>query len=258
MQTIYPALRYSDASAAIDWLVKAFGFEREFVAPEPNGTIAHAQLRARNDLIMLGSSHDDATKFLSPREAGATTMWMYVRVPEPDLRYRRALDAGAVLVRDIEDTEYGARIFTVDDVEGYRWSFGNYELEPQRDVAISLSYDDVVRAIDWLEAAFGFERKLVVPDGEGGVAHAELRFGDGIIMPASAKQMSKGISRPRELGAVTGTVYSYVADPDAHCRRARAAGARIEREPAETEYGSREYSVRDLDGHQWSFGTYHP
>ena len=71
MQTIYPALRYSDASAAIDWLVKAFGFEREFVAPEPNGTIAHAQLRARNDLIMLGSSHDDATKFLSPREAGA-------------------------------------------------------------------------------------------------------------------------------------------------------------------------------------------
>jgi len=258
MQTIYPGLRYTDASAAIDWLVKGFGFEREFVAPEPNGTIAHAQLRVGNDLIMLGSSRDDATKFLSPREAGGTTMSMYVRVPEPDERYRRALGAGAVLVRDIEDTEYGARIFTVDDPEGYRWSFGNYELEPKRDVAISLSYDDPVRAIEWLDAAFGFERKLVVPDAEGGIAHAELRFGDGIIMPAGAKNASKGIGRPRELGAVTGVVYTYVADPDAHYRRAKAAGAHIEREPGETEYGSREYSVHDLEGHQWSFGTYHP
>src|SRR5947209_11727339 len=87
------------------------------------------------------------------------------------------------------------------------------------------------------------------------MGHAEIAFGSGMFMvgptrtgdPASAQT-------PNQLGGRTsGGMYVIVDDPDAHCERARAAGAEITREPADMEYGSREYSARDPEGHTWSF-----
>jgi len=64
---------------------------------------------------------------------------------------------------------------------------------------------------------------------------------------------------PRQLGGViTGGIYVVVTDVDAHCARARAAGATIVREPVDQEYGGRDYACRDLEDHLWSFGTYAP
>jgi uncharacterized glyoxalase superfamily protein PhnB len=118
----------------------------------------------------------------------------------------------------------------------------------------SFRYADAPAAIEWLETAFGFERAMIV-DGEeeGQVAHAQMRFGDGLIM--------LGSTRGDEWDGVAGGGWTYVAvegDIDAHFERARAAGAEIVREPEDQEYGSRDYGARDLEGNVWFFGTYRP
>jgi uncharacterized glyoxalase superfamily protein PhnB len=120
-----------------------------------------------------------------------------------------------------------------------------------------LSYRDAAAAMAWLERAFGFKKVIEVPTPDGGIAHAEMSFGDGMIMLATAKDVN-GWKSPLDLPAVNQTVYVYVGDVDTHYQRAKAAHATIVRELADTEYGSREYSALDLEGHHWSFGTYHP
>ena len=121
-----------------------------------------------------------------------------------------------------------------------------------------LRYRDAPGAIDWLAKAFGFEEQIVVPNENGTVAHAQLAVGDGVIMLASARDDELRIKSPHDLGAVSGGIYVYLQDVDAHCERARGAGAEIIRGPEDTDYGSREYTARDIEGYLWSFGTYRP
>ena len=122
-----------------------------------------------------------------------------------------------------------------------------------------LTYEDANAALEWLERGFGFERSSVHEGPNGKIAHAELRFGDGMIMLGSAGQNDFGLKTARELGAVNQGVYVIVDNGiDAHCERARGAGAEIVREPNDTDYDSREYMARDPEGNLWSFGTYHP
>jgi uncharacterized glyoxalase superfamily protein PhnB len=121
-----------------------------------------------------------------------------------------------------------------------------------------IRYEDAAKAIDWLERAFAFQCQLRVPGPDGSIAHAELRLGNGLIMLGSSKDDDLGLTSPRNLARVTQGIYVALEDIDEHYRRARAAGAEIVRELADTEYGSREYLARDLEGHLWSFGTYRP
>jgi len=115
-------------------------------------------------------------------------------------------------------------------------------------------YESAPEAIEWLNDAFGFEKQFVVPGENNTVAHAQLRFGPGMIMMSSG-----GKPDPKNPWATErfGT-YVVVPDIEAHYARAKAAGAKIERPLAETEYALREYSARDCGGHLWSFGTYDP
>jgi len=117
-----------------------------------------------------------------------------------------------------------------------------------------LKYDDAHAAIEFLERAFGFER-LQVHEGESGdVAHAELRFGDEVVMFGST-----GEGDPRfNQGVGRTTVYLVVGDPDALHERAKGAGAEIVMEPTDQDYGSRDFAARDPEGNIWSFGTYRP
>ena len=127
--TIIPALRYRNAPAAIEWLGRVFGFERHAVYEGPNGTIAHAELNLNGGMIMLGSAKDDehSRSFTSPAEPGGVeTRSVYVVVDDADAAYRRALDAGATVVRDLQDMPYGSREFAVKDPEGHSWSAGTY------------------------------------------------------------------------------------------------------------------------------------
>ncbi len=121
----------------------------------------------------------------------------------------------------------------------------------------ALTYRNASAALDFLTRAFGFQKMMEVPGEAGNVQHAEMSFGFGVIMLGTAKEDQGGQS-PAALPAATQSLYIYVEDIDAHYERAKGAGAEIVRELRDTEYGSREYSALDLEGHPWSFGTYHP
>jgi uncharacterized glyoxalase superfamily protein PhnB len=123
---VFPCLRYSDAPTAIEWLVDAFGFERQMVVQGPNGTVAHAQLKLGTGIIMLGSTKDDPFGMKTPRELGGVNQSIYIYVPEIDAHYLRAKAAGAEIVMEITDTEYGSRDYSAKDPEGNLWHFGTY------------------------------------------------------------------------------------------------------------------------------------
>jgi uncharacterized glyoxalase superfamily protein PhnB len=116
----------------------------------------------------------------------------------------------------------------------------------------TLSYDDAQAALDFLIEAFGAERHALSGGDDGTIQHAELRLGNGIVMLGTASS-----DMPATHGR-GGGVYIVVAEPDEHCARARAAGAEIVREPHDTEYGSRNYTVKDPEANIWYFGTYQP
>ncbi len=120
---IFPFLRYQDAPAAVEWLARVFGFEKQMVVPGPGGTIRHAQMRFGPGVIMLGSVRDDAR---SPRDLPAVNQGIYVYVEDMTSHYARAKASGAEIVRDLEDTDYGSREYSARDLEGHLWSFGTY------------------------------------------------------------------------------------------------------------------------------------
>ena len=127
--TIMPTFRYHDAPAAIDWLCQVFGFERHAVYPGPDNTIGHAELTLGGGMIMLGSQKDDAygKRFKSPGEVGDfETSSAYIIVADADAVYARAKAVGGTIVRELQNTDYGSREFSVKDPEGHSWSVGTY------------------------------------------------------------------------------------------------------------------------------------
>ncbi len=128
--TVIPCLRYRNAPAAIEWLCDAFGFRKHLVVPNADGTIAHAQLSFGNGMIMLGSVLESEFGRLmkQPDEiGGAETQSAYVVVSDADAVHDRAKAAGAEMVMDIRDNDYGGRGFSCRDLEGHIWSFGSYD-----------------------------------------------------------------------------------------------------------------------------------
>ena len=127
---IVPALRYRDAKGAIDWLCRAFGFERHLVVEGDGDRIEHAQLVLGNGMIMLGSARDGAFDRLQqpPAAVDATvTQSAYVIIDDVDAHHARAAAAGATIVLEPEDQDYGGRLYTCRDPEGHLWNFGSYD-----------------------------------------------------------------------------------------------------------------------------------
>jgi uncharacterized glyoxalase superfamily protein PhnB len=125
--TVFPAMRYHDAPAAIEFLERAFGFERILIVPGENGAIAHAELKLGPGIVMLSSACDDEFRMKSPRDVGHTTAALCVWVKDVDAHYQRALAAGAEVVRPVADTHYGSREYGVRDLEKQLWFFSNYQ-----------------------------------------------------------------------------------------------------------------------------------
>ena len=120
-----------------------------------------------------------------------------------------------------------------------------------------LRYRDARAAIRWLSAAFGFVERCCIPEDGPFVRHAQLQLGENIIMVGSVRP-DDGITSPQASGAATQMLAVCVKEPDAHYERAHAAGAKILYPPEDTDFGSGEYNVLDLEGHPWTFGTYRP
>jgi uncharacterized glyoxalase superfamily protein PhnB len=129
--TVIPALRYRDAPASIEWLCKAFGFEKQAVYPNPDGAIGHAQLTFGNGMVMVSSAVEGkpySDLLRQPEEIGrAETQAPCLIVSDCDAIYTSAKAAGAEIVIDIADMDYGGRAFTCRDPEGHIWNVGSYD-----------------------------------------------------------------------------------------------------------------------------------
>jgi PhnB protein len=113
--TLYPTLRYRNEHAAIDWLERAFGFERHALYTDDDGTLLHAELKLGPGILMLGAAPESEEGF-----------GVYVYVEDVDAHYARARAAGAEIVRPLAGTSYGTREYGARDLDGHPWFFGTY------------------------------------------------------------------------------------------------------------------------------------
>jgi uncharacterized glyoxalase superfamily protein PhnB len=127
MSNAYPFMSYKDAPAAIDWLCNAFGFEKKAVYANEDGTIAHAELAVGDSLVMLGTEKETPSNLRAPNGLGFVTQGVYIVLDEIDSHYVRAKAAGAGIVMEPTDQEYGSRDYIARDPEGHIWSFGTYK-----------------------------------------------------------------------------------------------------------------------------------
>jgi uncharacterized glyoxalase superfamily protein PhnB len=124
--------------------------------------------------------------------------------------------------------------------------------EQRTGLVSAVSYRDPKAAIVFLERAFGFELTFLIEDAEGNLAHSQMSYAGSTIMIGN--EWSENHASPASLGGkTTQTVHIYIpGDVDAHCARAKAAGAEILMEPANQFYGSRTYRCRDPELHIWT------
>jgi uncharacterized glyoxalase superfamily protein PhnB len=129
--TVVPAMRYRDAPAAIEWLCRVIGFEKQLVVPGPDNTIAHAQLVLGGGMLMLGSASNGSeygNRIRQPDEIGGfETQSAYVVVADADAVHARAKAEGWSIVIDLKDEDYGGRGFSCLDPEGRLWNVGTYD-----------------------------------------------------------------------------------------------------------------------------------
>jgi uncharacterized glyoxalase superfamily protein PhnB len=123
-KNIYPVLRYRDAHTAIDFLCEAFGFERHAVYESDDGAVEHAQLGHGAGMVMVSTEREDDDRGYG-KHAGQG--WVYIVVDDPDAHHDRAKAAGATIIRELEDQDYGSRDYSAKDPEGNIWSFGTYD-----------------------------------------------------------------------------------------------------------------------------------
>jgi len=220
---IVPVLQYDNVQAAIEFLVRAFGFTRRRLDTTPAGAIARAELRFASGALCVRSA------------SAATGPWAGIR---------HAIHVATTSMRDL----------TTRDPGGFFWSFGPDDMgagEGEVTIVPELRYRDIVSATAWLHEHFGFETTFKVPGPDGAPVHVEMRLGDGAIYvgPVSAKG---------SFADVTQFVNLVVNDPDAHHAHAVAAGANVVIAPRDTPFGARFYAVRDPENALWWLSTYQP
>ncbi len=130
MQTVTPFLLYRDVPAAIAWLGSTFGFDERVRFADENGVVTHAELSLGDGEVFLGHP---GPEYRNPKELGSFTHLVHVYVEDVDAHYAHAVEAGAPILGELEDTPYGDRRYDTQDLEGHRWSFATVlrELEPE-------------------------------------------------------------------------------------------------------------------------------
>ena len=128
--TVIVTMRYDNASEAIPWLCKTFGFKRHLVVSGDEGSIAHAQLTYGNGMIMLsdtGHGAYDALQKTPSQVSGVGTQSPYIIVEDVDAHHARAVEGGAKVVVPLEDQPHGGRAYSCRDPQGHLWNFGSYD-----------------------------------------------------------------------------------------------------------------------------------
>lgn len=127
---VVPILRYADAERAIAWLCAAFGFEVFLKVPGPHGRIEHARLILEDGMIMIASLGRDGSfdsRFRSPSDVDGVTQCTSMFVGDPDRIFLMAKAAGASIVDEIQDFQFGGRTFSCEDPESHLWVFSSHD-----------------------------------------------------------------------------------------------------------------------------------
>jgi PhnB protein len=119
-QTITPYLLYEDVAGALDFLSKAFGFEEVLRYTGEEGYVNHAEARLGDASVFMG---DPGDQYRNPKKLGQETVGIYVLVDDVDAHFERAKAAGAEILEEPVDQEYGHRRYTARDPEGHHWFF---------------------------------------------------------------------------------------------------------------------------------------
>jgi PhnB protein len=132
--SLSPHLVVDDAAAAIDFYVKAFGATEYGRVPHPDGRLVHAALDINGSMVMLNDDFPDFNggKPSTPTALGGTPVTIHLQVPDVEAAFKRAVDAGAVVVAPLEDQFWGDRYGIVRDPFGHQWSLG----QPVREVGM--------------------------------------------------------------------------------------------------------------------------
>jgi PhnB protein len=127
---VTPYLLYEDVAAALEWLTRAFGFREQLRYADGDGTVTHAEMTVDGGSFMLG---DPGPDYRNPNRLGGVTQLVHVYVDDVDAHFARARGAGATILAEPRDQEYGDRRYEAADPEGHHWSFAHRV----RDVAAS-------------------------------------------------------------------------------------------------------------------------
>jgi uncharacterized glyoxalase superfamily protein PhnB len=134
-QRLVPFLGYEDAAAAIDWLCAAFGATEKAEARQTDaeGTVLHAELDLEGSTIFLSTPEgyvgscrhrDDCEIERRMHENPWVVDGLFVEVNDVDAHHARATEAGASIIRGLDEPGVGFRLYTAEDLEGHRWMFG--------------------------------------------------------------------------------------------------------------------------------------
>jgi len=240
-----PYLVAANAPALMDFVRQTFGADEIMRTETPNGM--HGEVRIGDSMLMIGGGIP-GKKFPGSLQPGA----FHVYVPDADAVYKKALSAGAALLDEPVDQDYGERSATVKDAAGNLWYIathkgGSYKPEGLQNVNPYLHPRRAEPLIGFLKRAFAAEEvvKFVSPDGV--VNHAQIRVGDSVI------EMGEAHDKYETMPAM---FYLYVPDADAAYRQALAAGAVSLHEPADQFYGDRTAAVKDTFGNTWYMATH--
>jgi PhnB protein len=243
---VTPYLVAADAPALLDFVGKAFGAEEKLRVETPIGGI-HGEMRIGDSVLMMGGGIP-GRKFPGSLQQGA----LHVYVENADAVCKQAVAAGATLIDDVRDQEYGERSGTVKDSAGNFWYIAtakgeNYTPKGLHTVNPYLHPRRAEPFISFLKRAFNAEEIAKYASPDGVVQHAAIRVGDSVL------EMGEAQGKYETMRAM---FYLYVPNVDDVYRQAVAAGATSFQEPTDQFYGDRSAGVRDVFGNTWYIATH--
>jgi len=245
-RTVTPYLVAEDGPALLEFAKQAFGAEETFRAVGSAGGV-HGEVRIGDSMLMMGGG-------IPGREFRSTpnTHALHIYVEDADAVCEKALAAGATLIDELRDQEYGERSASVKDPAGNYWYIATHKGESYipkglNNVNVFLHPLRAEPVITFLKRAFGAQELAKYSSPDGVVHHAEIRVGDSVV------EMGESHGKYPPMPAM---FYLYVPDCDAVYRLALAAGATSISEPTDQPYGDRSAGVKDAFGNMWYVATH--
>jgi PhnB protein len=264
----------SDGKAAIDFYKAAFGAKEIMVLAEPSGKIGHAELQIGDSILSLSDEYPDYDS-RSPQTIGGSSIRIHLDVTDVDAFAQIAINAGAKLVRPIEDQFYGDRAGQLLDPFGYTWHVSTHlkdipveDLQREVDrfaeeearktqakpgkhlrpgfhsVTPYFTVRQPEKLIDFVTYAFGATENFRSTGSAGGM-HAEVNIGDSLVMIGGAEHIEP----------MPTAIHLYVPNVDEAYKRALEAGAKSLMAPQDQPYGERSGGVEDSTGNRWYIAT---